>query len=228
MGSVVCTTWIPHIGVTACSGRSKVPNTFWIFNSEIKLTFNLNKIHSYTYLFLPSQDVLLVRCTPDWISQNHVLASCRSVLRSQGILGLNRAPCMAVFLERLPTLLQEQYSYEKVHTLSHQNWKFKILYMHCPFNEPITDKLLILRINLWYFVEKIEFLQFIWFCIYAKYNLKYISANKCPIFLINKIKYKLLARYLKNIVTYKIKNAWKRKRKNTLKKMGNGNKRKCQ
>uniref|UniRef100_A0A8C1RPW7 E3 ubiquitin-protein ligase HERC1 n=1 Tax=Cyprinus carpio TaxID=7962 RepID=A0A8C1RPW7_CYPCA len=86
MGSVVCTTWIPHIGVTACSGRSK--------------------------------DALLIRCTPDWISQNHVLASCRSVLRSQGILGLNRAPCMAVFLECLPTLLQEQYSYEKSHVMA--------------------------------------------------------------------------------------------------------------
>ncbi|KAK2872403.1 hypothetical protein Q8A67_022300 [Cirrhinus molitorella] len=86
MGSVVCTTWIPHIGVTAASGRSK--------------------------------DVLLIRCTPDWISQNHILASCRSVLRSQGILGLNRAPCMAVFLERLPTLLQEQYNYEKSHVMA--------------------------------------------------------------------------------------------------------------
>ncbi|XP_073791889.1 probable E3 ubiquitin-protein ligase HERC1 isoform X5 [Danio rerio] len=86
MGSVVCTTWIPHIGVTACSGRSK--------------------------------DVLLIRCTSDWISQNHILASCRSVLRSQGILGLNRAPCMAVFLERLPTLLQEQYNYEKSHVMA--------------------------------------------------------------------------------------------------------------
>ncbi|CAB1352023.1 unnamed protein product [Coregonus sp. 'balchen'] len=48
-----------------------------------------------------------------WIPNNHVLASCRTVLRTQGILGLNRAPCMAVFLERLPTLLQEQYSYER-------------------------------------------------------------------------------------------------------------------
>uniref|UniRef100_A0A8C7IFA5 HECT-type E3 ubiquitin transferase n=1 Tax=Oncorhynchus kisutch TaxID=8019 RepID=A0A8C7IFA5_ONCKI len=75
LGSVVSTTWIPNVGVAACSGRSKV----------------------------------------NWISQNHVLASCRTVLRTQGILGLNRAPCMAVFLERLPTLLQEQYSYERSH-----------------------------------------------------------------------------------------------------------------
>lgn len=62
------------------------------------------------------QDVLLICCTPDWISQNHVLPSCRMVLRSQNILGLNRAPCLAVFLERLPLLLQEQYSYERVIT----------------------------------------------------------------------------------------------------------------
>ncbi|KAI3361765.1 hypothetical protein L3Q82_002108 [Scortum barcoo] len=61
------------------------------------------------------QDVLLICCTPDWMSQNHVLASCRMVLRSQNILGLNRAPCLAVFLERLPLLLQEQYSYERSH-----------------------------------------------------------------------------------------------------------------
>ncbi|XP_053334016.1 probable E3 ubiquitin-protein ligase HERC1 isoform X3 [Clarias gariepinus] len=83
LGSVVCTTWIPTVGVAVCSGRSK--------------------------------DVLLIRCSPDWISQNHVLASCRTVLRSQGIRGLSRAPCMAVFLERLPLLLQDQYNYERSH-----------------------------------------------------------------------------------------------------------------
>ncbi|XP_030623810.1 probable E3 ubiquitin-protein ligase HERC1 [Chanos chanos] len=85
LGSVVCTTWVPNVGVTTCSGRSK--------------------------------DVLLIRCTPDWISQNHALSSCRTVLRAQGILGLNRAPCMAVFLERLPILLQEQYNYERSHVM---------------------------------------------------------------------------------------------------------------
>ncbi|XP_028827463.1 probable E3 ubiquitin-protein ligase HERC1 isoform X1 [Denticeps clupeoides] len=86
LGSVICTTWIPNVGVAACSGRSK--------------------------------DVLLIRCTQDWILQNHVLASCRSVLRGQGILGLNRAPCMAVLLERLPVLLQEQYNYERSHVMA--------------------------------------------------------------------------------------------------------------
>ncbi|XP_068190129.1 probable E3 ubiquitin-protein ligase HERC1 isoform X2 [Antennarius striatus] len=83
LGSVVDATWIPHLGVAACFGRSK--------------------------------DLLLICCTPDWMDQNHVLASCRSVLRSQSVVGLNGAPCLSVLLERLPLLLQEQYGYERNH-----------------------------------------------------------------------------------------------------------------
>ncbi|XP_007895403.2 probable E3 ubiquitin-protein ligase HERC1 [Callorhinchus milii] len=83
LGSVVGIAWIPAIGVTACSSRSK--------------------------------DVLLIRCSPEWTSQHHILASCRMALRAQGIVGLNRAPCMKAFLERLPMMLQTQYSYEKPH-----------------------------------------------------------------------------------------------------------------
>lgn len=62
----------------------------------------------------PAQDVLVVNCTPEWISSSHVLATCRAALKQQGILGLNVAPCMRAFLERLPLMLQEQYAYEKV------------------------------------------------------------------------------------------------------------------
>lgn len=79
------------------------------------MSLDVSLYSSALSLFL-FQDVLLICCTPDWISQNHVLPSCRMVLRSQNILGLNRAPCLAVFLERLPLLLQEQYSYERVIT----------------------------------------------------------------------------------------------------------------
>lgn len=60
------------------------------------------------------QDVLVVNCTSEWISSNHVLATCRTALKQQGVLGLNMAPCMRAFLERLPIMLQEQYAYEKV------------------------------------------------------------------------------------------------------------------
>ncbi|ERE75742.1 putative E3 ubiquitin-protein ligase HERC1-like protein [Cricetulus griseus] len=63
------------------------------------------------------KDVLVVNCTAEWASANHVLATCRTALKQQGILGLNMAPCMRAFLERLPMMLQEQYAYEKPHVV---------------------------------------------------------------------------------------------------------------
>ncbi|OXB82040.1 UNVERIFIED_CONTAM: hypothetical protein H355_004123 [Colinus virginianus] len=59
------------------------------------------------------RDVMVVNCTSEWISSNHILATCRTALKQQGVLGLNMAPCMRAFLERLPIMLQEQYAYEK-------------------------------------------------------------------------------------------------------------------
>ncbi|XP_058472668.1 probable E3 ubiquitin-protein ligase HERC1 [Solea solea] len=85
------------------TGLGSVVSTTWIPNLGVAACFGRSK------------DVLLICCNPDWISQNHVLPSCRMVLRSQNILGLNRAPCLAVFLERLPLLLQEQYNHERTH-----------------------------------------------------------------------------------------------------------------
>lgn len=64
--------------------------------------------------FIFHQDVLVVNCTAEWAAANHVLATCRTALKQQGVLGLNMAPCMRAFLERLPMMLQEQYAYEKV------------------------------------------------------------------------------------------------------------------
>lgn len=64
------------------------------------------------------QDVLVVNCSKEFMASNHVLSTCRTALKKQGVVGLNMAPCMRAFLERLPVMLQEQYGYEKVHTLS--------------------------------------------------------------------------------------------------------------
>lgn len=60
------------------------------------------------------QDVLVVNCSKEFMASNHVLATCRTALKKQGVVGLNMAPCMRAFLERLPVMLQEQYAYEKV------------------------------------------------------------------------------------------------------------------
>ncbi len=62
------------------------------------------------------QDVLVVNSSAESMANNHVLATCRTALKKQGVVGLNMAPCMRAFLERLPIMLQEQYAYEKVHT----------------------------------------------------------------------------------------------------------------
>ncbi|KAM9794366.1 putative E3 ubiquitin-protein ligase HERC1 isoform 3-T6 [Syngnathus typhle] len=88
------------------TGLGSVVSTTWIPKMGVVACFGRSK------------DVLLICCTPDWITQNHVLASCRMVLRSQSILGLHRAPCLAVLLERLPLLLQEQYAYERAHVVA--------------------------------------------------------------------------------------------------------------
>lgn len=66
-----------------------------------------------------------MNCTSEWAAANHVLATCRTALKQQGVLGLNMAPCMRAFLERLPMMLQEQYAYEKV-TLTLTPAKMKV------------------------------------------------------------------------------------------------------
>lgn len=66
------------------------------------------------FVWLDFQDVLVVNCSKEFMASNHVLATCRTALKKQGVVGLNLAPCMRAFLERLPVMLQEQYAYEKV------------------------------------------------------------------------------------------------------------------
>ncbi|XP_042200055.1 probable E3 ubiquitin-protein ligase HERC1 [Callorhinchus milii] len=87
------------------TGSGAIQNTVWI--PEVGVAACSNR----------SKDVLVVNCTPEWISANHVLATCRTSLRKQGVVGLNMAPCMRAFLERLPDMLQEQYAYEKPHVI---------------------------------------------------------------------------------------------------------------
>uniref|UniRef100_A0A667Y6L3 HECT-type E3 ubiquitin transferase n=1 Tax=Myripristis murdjan TaxID=586833 RepID=A0A667Y6L3_9TELE len=84
-GAIQSIVWIPDVGVSVCSNRSK--------------------------------DVLVVNCSTEFMASNHVLATCRTALKKQGVVGLNMAPCMRAFLERLPVMLQEQYVYEKPHVV---------------------------------------------------------------------------------------------------------------
>lgn len=128
-GAIQTAVWIPEVGVAACSNRSKVRQqclnlcVFWplwkprwlVVNQWIWMILLCEFwISNVTNVSAVEQDVLVVNCTSEWISANHVLATCRTALKQQGVLGLNMAPCMRAFLERLPVMLQEQYAYEKV------------------------------------------------------------------------------------------------------------------
>ncbi|XP_030044055.1 putative E3 ubiquitin-protein ligase HERC1 [Microcaecilia unicolor] len=90
---------------TVVTGSGAIQTTVWIPDVGVAACSNRSK------------DVLVVNCTPEWIVSNHVLATCRTALKQQGVLGLNMAPCMRAFLERLPIMLQEQYAYEKPHVV---------------------------------------------------------------------------------------------------------------
>ncbi|XP_028981614.2 probable E3 ubiquitin-protein ligase HERC1 isoform X4 [Esox lucius] len=90
---------------TVIAGSGAIQNIVWIPDVGVAVCSNRSK------------DVLVVNCSTDFMSSNHVLATCRSALKKQGVLGLNMAPCMRAFLERLPVMLQEQYAYEKPHVV---------------------------------------------------------------------------------------------------------------
>uniref|UniRef100_A0A452S9S6 HECT-type E3 ubiquitin transferase n=1 Tax=Ursus americanus TaxID=9643 RepID=A0A452S9S6_URSAM len=90
---------------TVVIGSGAIQTTVWIPDVGVAACSNRSK------------DVLVVNCTAEWAAANHVLATCRTALKQQGVLGLNMAPCMRAFLERLPVMLQEQYAYEKPHVV---------------------------------------------------------------------------------------------------------------
>ncbi|TUG88269.1 putative E3 ubiquitin-protein ligase HERC1 [Bagarius yarrelli] len=90
---------------TVVVGSGAIQNTVWIPDVGVAVCSNRSK------------DVLVVNCSSEFMTANQVLATCRTALKKQGVVGLNTAPCMRTFLERLPIMLQEQYAYEKPHVV---------------------------------------------------------------------------------------------------------------
>ncbi|TRY89487.1 hypothetical protein DNTS_016060 [Danionella cerebrum] len=90
---------------TVVAGSGAIYNTVWIPDVGVAVCSNRSK------------DVLVVNSWTEFMAANHVLATCRTALKKQGVVGLNMAPCMRAFLERLPIMLQEQYAYEKPHVV---------------------------------------------------------------------------------------------------------------
>lgn len=132
-GAIQNTVWIPDVGVAVCSNRSKVRLLsiflfvclfFWPpFASSVPVCLLCVTVSRQPPP--PPQDVLVVNCSKEFMASNHVLSTCRTALKKQGVVGLNMAPCMRAFLERLPVMLQEQYGYEKVSALSFPSQQFE-------------------------------------------------------------------------------------------------------
>ena len=63
--------------------------------------------------------------------KNRLVAWVSEKLKQQGVMGLKEAPFFCGLIERLPILLQDQYSFEKVFvhipfyfTVQHKKWRY--------------------------------------------------------------------------------------------------------
>lgn len=58
--------------------------------------------------------MVILHYTSDMLEKHRTLSVCRKSLKQQGVWGLTQAPFLLSLLQKLPTLLQDQYLYEKV------------------------------------------------------------------------------------------------------------------
>lgn len=113
-------------GLLLASGSIKGPSgvvNIWSLQDGNLLQTNTGTggVHSLTWLgetglavcFGRSKDVRIVHYGMREMVQIRVLAGARASLLRQGVTGLHSARCLRALLQALPTLLQEQYQYEK-------------------------------------------------------------------------------------------------------------------
>jgi len=67
-------------------------------------------------LYVYYQDVLVLNCSSEFYHKTKVLATARTALKQQGVVGLSQAPCLCALLNNLPVILQQQHTCEKVST----------------------------------------------------------------------------------------------------------------
>ncbi|XP_069694063.1 probable E3 ubiquitin-protein ligase HERC1 isoform X1 [Periplaneta americana] len=113
-------------GLLLASGSIKGPSgvvNIWSLQDGSLLQTNTGTggVHSLSWLgesglaacFGRSKDVRITHFGMTEMAKTRVLAGARASLLRQGVTGLHNAPCLRSLLLVLPTLLQEQYQYEK-------------------------------------------------------------------------------------------------------------------
>ncbi|XP_048738015.2 probable E3 ubiquitin-protein ligase HERC1 isoform X3 [Ostrea edulis] len=76
--------------------------------------------HGLAACFSKTKDVVVLHYTTDMLEKNRALSVCRKSLKQQGIWGLNQTPFLLSLVQKLPSLLQDQYLYEKPKVVSGQ------------------------------------------------------------------------------------------------------------
>ncbi|KAG8223097.1 hypothetical protein J437_LFUL002045 [Ladona fulva] len=87
--------------VQTVSGKGGVNNLCWVGVAGLAVVFACSK------------DIHMIRFNKQTLLENNVLASCRVSLLNYSVTGLHHALCLKTLLSLLPTILQEQYQYEK-------------------------------------------------------------------------------------------------------------------
>ena len=64
-----------------------------------------------------SQEIGLLKLQFNHLLSHRVNTTCRHRLAQCGIVRLSDAPCLQAFIEKLPQILLEQHTYEKVLTV---------------------------------------------------------------------------------------------------------------
>ncbi|XP_046401290.1 probable E3 ubiquitin-protein ligase HERC1 isoform X2 [Ischnura elegans] len=117
---------IHHDGVLLASGSAKGSSSLvniWSLHSGalLQTVSGSGGVHSLSWLgndglavcFSRCKDVMVVQYTSQTLAENHVLAACRNSLLSNSVVGLHQASCLRTLLSYLPSIMQEQYQYEK-------------------------------------------------------------------------------------------------------------------
>uniref|UniRef100_A0A0L8HTX3 HECT-type E3 ubiquitin transferase n=1 Tax=Octopus bimaculoides TaxID=37653 RepID=A0A0L8HTX3_OCTBM len=89
-------------------GNGLVRSCCWFEENSLTANFGHSKDVFIFHYFHPA----------DVAYKNHVLAAARKALKMRGITGMCNTPCLKMLFLQLPTILQEQYLYEKPVTLS--------------------------------------------------------------------------------------------------------------
>nr|QHB15577.1 putative E3 ubiquitin-protein ligase HERC1 [Bemisia tabaci] len=134
---------VDHTGELLASGCQKGPSgVVYIWSLQDGTLLNTHTgsggVQSLAWLadyglaacFARSKDINLVEFNTHNYHNDRVLAACRNALLKQDIYGLDSAPCLRKLFQNLPSIILQQYQYEKPHVVNGEQLVFSD-YLKC-------------------------------------------------------------------------------------------------